>query len=421
MSYSDAGVPKITWAFCFLTSVCHAGALGGILLYGRALTFPFEAVVASCIAWGASLTAALVRKRFHFSVAESLHLIDLVALAFILGGRVPGVEVLALAPFLSGLALYAEDWKIVHGVAVGTCTVFLWADLRPLGPWIGPEKVFHALVTACGALFLYAAARLLVGYRERLAERERQAAGYEDAFSRIVKANLDLQTLAASAESQSAEKERMRITRELHDSLGYSLTNTIMTINAALLLATSDAATEEEAREDRERMIAILKDAKENAECHLQDTRTILYQLRTLPEDTGRRGLGAVARLARAFGTATGLQVDCNFGNLPWTMGEPMDRALYRLVQEGLTNSFRHGRATVVRIQSRIEGGVLHISVTDNGGGAPEVKEGIGLLGMRERLAALDGTFTARNVADGFELSAAIPIAGKEGLHGEAH
>ena len=91
-----------------------------------------------------------------------------------------------------------------------------------------------------------------------------------------------------------------------------------------------------------------------------------------------------------------------------------MDDLVYRTVQEGLTNSFRHGRATWVTISLQIHMHVLSVTITDNGTGAKQITPGIGMNGMRERLAKSGGTLTYGNVIRGFRICADIPLATEE-------
>jgi signal transduction histidine kinase len=87
--------------------------------------------------------------------------------------------------------------------------------------------------------------------------------------------------------------------------------------------------------------------------------------------------------------------------------------ALYRVVQEALTNVARHAGARSVEVSLRADDGVVRLSVADDGAGAPgEPTPHLGLLGIRERVAALAGTLeitTARGA--GFRLDARIPLA----------
>ncbi len=144
----------------------------------------------------------------------------------------------------------------------------------------------------------------------------------------------------------------------------------------------------------------------------LNETRRSLRVLRSV-EVQRVHGLLAINRLIKAFGKATRIEVNVDFGNLPWTLGEPIDLVMYRLVQEGMTNAFRHGKSTRIEVHFFQSDSSVNIYIHDNGSGSTEIKEGIGLLGMRERIERLGGSITAHNRVDGFELSASIPCKSK--------
>ena len=113
--------------------------------------------------------------------------------------------------------------------------------------------------------------------------------------------------------------------------------------------------------------------------------------------------------LARSFQTATGVEVRISYGNAPFSLGREVDATIYRLIQQGLTNAFRHGAASEVRVNLWLADTEVRVNISDNGRGSGDVKEGIGLGGMRERLASLGGRIETRSRADGFDLSAFIP------------
>ena len=121
--------------------------------------------------------------------------------------------------------------------------------------------------------------------------------------------------------------------------------------------------------------------------------------------------------MTRAFSDATGVEVEVDFGNLPWELDMEVEGAIYRLLQESMTNAFRHGEATHVSVRFSVLEREIEVIVRDNGRGAEEVEEGIGIAGMRERVNRLGGRLSARNVTGGFEVLACLP---KEVLH-QAH
>ena len=176
--------------------------------------------------------------------------------------------------------------------------------------------------------------------------------------------------------------ERSRITRELHDIVGYALTNIIVMIDAA----------KARAREEPESLDSLLDDARAQSERALNDTRQILHLLRSV-EQFERKGIGAIFQLTRAFQDAMRLSVELHVGNLPPTLGPRIDSVL-----------FRHGNASRVRITMWQAAEEIRVGVWDNGNGLPAdetVQDGIGMSGMRERFAELGGTIRARRATCG--------------------
>jgi glucose-6-phosphate-specific signal transduction histidine kinase len=118
-----------------------------------------------------------------------------------------------------------------------------------------------------------------------------------------------------------------------------------------------------------------------------------------------------IYQIVDIFKQVTGTKVELSFSNLPLSFDETLNRSLYRIVQESLTNAIRHGKATEVRLQFWIHEETLKISIHDNGIGAQEITKGIGLTGMEERMSELGGSIKAGNAAEGgFTLNLSIPL-----------
>ncbi|MEW9553698.1 sensor histidine kinase [Nonomuraea sp. NPDC050783] len=181
------------------------------------------------------------------------------------------------------------------------------------------------------------------------------------------------------------EEERRRLRRDLHDGLGQTLSAMAMTINMARLsLKSSPEAADELLRELHAGMAAVTGDIRE-----------LVYGLR--PPALDDLGLArAVRDLAGqpapdpAVGAelAVEVEVEGDLGDLP----AAVEVAVYRIVQEALTNVRKHAAASGVRIVLQRERSVLRVLVADDGKGLPEgVRPGIGLGSMRERAAELGG------------------------------
>lgn len=220
----------------------------------------------------------------------------------------------------------------------------------------------------------------------------------DSAISQLANANIGFQTYVKRIEIDAIVNERKRLSREIHDAVGYTLTNIIMLLEAANLLVDKDIEKQKEA----------ILNAKNQAVSGLEETR---YALRSL-RDEGvhrRHGLNAINDLIKAFRNATGVNIKVEYGNLPAFTTEVIDIILYRMIQEGMTNAFRHGMATKITILFRYELDIIRLVIHDNGSGFTEITEGIGITGMRERMTDVGGSLLLKNVIDGFQLKAEIP------------
>ena len=220
----------------------------------------------------------------------------------------------------------------------------------------------------------------------------------DSAIDRIADINASFQSALAAAEEESIRKERNRITREIHDIVGYALTNQQMMLEAALMLTT----------ESELRLRELLTMARDGVSEGLRETRKTLYALRRVDEQKSP-DFGVILTVARNFETVTGVKVSVDFTNARGELDAGAWMSLYRLIQESMINAFRHGKAKNIAIVFREDRDTIHVLVRDDGVGAPDMIEGIGLKGMRERAAALGGEFEAGNSVDGVAVSARFP------------
>ncbi|HYN59001.1 MAG TPA: PAS domain S-box protein [Rubrivivax sp.] len=188
------------------------------------------------------------------------------------------------------------------------------------------------------------------------------------------------------------EDERRRIARELHDELGQRLT--------ALKMELASLGAQVRAEVRASRVAAMLEMVDET----VASVRRISTDLRPLMlDDLGLNA--AIEWLAHSWGARMGIKVDLRLGRSDPDVGDAAAIALYRMVQEALTNIARHAHASQVRIQTRSRGGELLLTVQDNGVGFAEAsmyREGShGLMGMRERAYMLGGELEIGNARGG--------------------
>lgn len=206
------------------------------------------------------------------------------------------------------------------------------------------------------------------------------------------------------AERRRAGEERMRIARELHDVLAHSIS--VINVQAGVALALMD-----ERPEQARTALTTIKAASKEA---LGEVRQVLSTLRA-PGEAPRSpapGLDRLPELVEQAGAA-GLTADVRVeGDAP-ALPPGADLAAFRIVQEALTNVVRHSGARSARVRLRYLPGLLDIGVDDDGpavtGG--DSGGGNGLVGMRERAAALGGTVECGpRPGGGFGVRARLPL-----------
>ncbi|MFF1921836.1 sensor histidine kinase [Streptomyces sp. NPDC058221] len=198
-----------------------------------------------------------------------------------------------------------------------------------------------------------------------------------------------------------AGEERLRIARELHDSLTHSISIVKLQAGVAVHLARKRGTEVEPA-------LLAIQEASGEA---MRELRATLEVLRTdvVEPGTGLDRIGELAERARSAGIA--LSVDISGDERPLPVD--VDRAAYRIVQEALTNVARHADRARTVVRLTYGEGSLTVHIDDHGPCAPgdAVTAGTGLTGMRERVTALGGTLDAApRGAGGFSVRAELPL-----------
>ena len=206
-----------------------------------------------------------------------------------------------------------------------------------------------------------------------------------------------LQAERAAHADAAVAAERGRIARDLHDSLAQSLNAMVVhaeAAQAALHVDTTRTATS-------------LSRIQEEGRRSLHETRHLLLALRDHPQTEGLRIADVPALAARA--RVDGLVVDVEMPGDSDQVPGPVQAAVYRVVQESLTNVAKH--STAGRVSVRIEvGETARVTVSDDGRARGEPGRGLGLRGMRERAGLLGGTMEAGPGPSGYVVRAELPL-----------
>ena len=250
--------------------------------------------------------------------------------------------------------------------------------------------------------FIGASLAALLAHLRRVSDRNEESGARIGALNEIIaklmSTSRDYLEYAARVERESTENERNRITQDLHDVVGQSFTNIYAMMDASLKHPPS--GTQE--------TVELHSWAKEQAQKGLNETRAILYQLRSIREKEPS-GIPAIKNLVDTFSYATKVTVRVEWGNLPWEVGKEMDGVLYRLVQESLVNAFRHGNASEIQIHFWVGEDTLSVDIQDNGRGSTAAKKGIGQESMENRVKGAGGSVTFAAGGQGYTVHATFP------------
>jgi signal transduction histidine kinase len=312
----------------------------------------------------------------------------------------------AILALQARLGSFGTVWILLMPLLVQGMVVGRWPGVTALTALALALPTLHALrlagpapadevLVGVGAAIVFVLLFSAVTLRERRAraESERLAA-------QLAGANRRLAELAVEAEELAAARERNRLAREIHDSVGHSLTVANVQIEAAGV----------HLERDWERAGAALGKAAGAVKQGLTELRRSVGALRGGPLQN--RSLAGALDGLRAEAEEEGLEASVRVLGDPRPIPPEMALALFRAAQEGLTNVRKHARAgrAAIGLDYRTAGRVT-LKVTDDGAGPrPESDGGFGLLGLRERVGLLGGTLDARPLpAGGFELEIVVP------------
>ena len=228
------------------------------------------------------------------------------------------------------------------------------------------------------------------------------------AFGLLVRHERDLLRQLRQAQAGLAEQtrtqERNRIARELHDVIGHTLTVSLLHVQSARLAVEHDPADAARALAEAERL---------GREC-LAEVRTTVGMLRQDgPTDgagstaplPGADGLPALVEQFRSAGADITLTVEGDSGGLPATTG----LALYRILQEALTNAVKHAPGSPTEVRLAVSPGA--VTLTADSQAVPGTGTGLGVVSMRERAESLGGSCEAGPGGRGWLIRATLPRA----------
>ena len=357
-------------------------AVAAVASTGLGLEQPWDGSGVSLAVVGLALALPLAVRRTRPVLSSVLVGAALVAQAW-LGGTV------GFGSFLAGLvAIFSVGRHVVRArdALLGALPVLAGGAVA-MGSSIGeaPAEVFFPLFYTSAAWGLGRALRVLE-------QRSAQLRRYNEVLAR------DQQTTARLA----VAGERIRLARELHDVLAHTV-----------MVMVWQAEEAEELLDSPERSRASLRNVQEAGRRGLSELRRLIDVLREDQLDLPAPELSELPALTSLL-SGSGLDVSLSL-DVPASVVLPpgLGNAVYRLVQEALTNVLRHSHADSVTVRVHVSGRVLRCSVLDPGPRRPVPRPGSGhgLVGMQERLAPYGGTVVVGEDGTGYRVTTEVPLS----------
>lgn len=292
-----------------------------------------------------------------------------------------GVLRVLLFPILAHSVLFLR-WPGIAAMAALCGGIYLWAFA-----WAG------------GAIGFLIMGTFTIVCMHMVVSTQKGRAGIERMASELADANRHLGAYAAQAEELAIARERNRVAREIHDSLGHYLTVVQVQLEAALAVHDRDPQT----------AMGAVRKAQALVREGLREIRNSIATLRAAPLE--RRTLcGALLALV-AESEAGGLTVKMEVRGTERELSAAAGLTLYRAAQEGLTNVRKHaGGASARLLLTYHSPDSVSLIVSDVGQGSVVANGGFGLLGLRERAALLGGRFSTTTApGEGFTLAIELP------------
>lgn len=244
----------------------------------------------------------------------------------------------------------------------------------------------------CTLLYKYIAARLI--------RAEDTVQHMNVVMNQLSIINSQIQEYAKTHGEEAVKNERMRITRDMHDSCGYTFVNITAIMDAVM----SNPNISKEELSDS------LLTVRNLASKGLKEARKTLHSIREI-ESPMLNNIDAIYETKKIFSLVTGINMKINSGNIKKDYGQTINSIIIHTMQEALTNSVRHGRSKNIYVALWEENDILFMKVEDDGIGTKDIVKGIGLTGMEERISKINGTIDFSSPKQGgFLLKIKIPL-----------
>ena len=217
---------------------------------------------------------------------------------------------------------------------------------------------------------------------------------------KLIEANTELEGYVQSIEEITVLKERNRISREIHDSVGHALSTAIIQLSAMETIAEKE---ESQLKEMIKNLRLFINDS-------FQDVKKAVRELKPSEYDN-YQGVFRLQDVCKNFEKMTGIKVKTVMSKGEWNLSSKQINHLYRITQEALSNSLKHGKATQVNVIMNFTDDEFIISFNDNGIGTDKIIDsGVGLKSIKESAEELNGMVDLKSSkGNGFFIKVMVP------------
>ena len=335
-------------------------------------------------------------------------------ISYVIGFSYIGIVLLVLADTVRYFP--KSEWKWKFFLVIFICMLYLLIDynllllyfkITPLETYLeyfqsdvrsillGIKNMLNSLNMLIFIVYIILLMHIQLSEKERILSLNEELNTLNE---ELRQANIQLEKYAKEAEQASKNKERNRLAMEIHDALGHALTGIITGIEAcATLMDIAPEATKEQ-----------LKAIAEVARQGMTDVRRSIKALR--PDALEKMDLDkALIQMIDEMRCATNAEILYQCKTELNCFNEEEENTIYRIIQEAITNSIRHGKAKQIQIDIDRKYNMLEVCIRDNGIGCINIQEGFGLYHMEERLKRLQGSLKYHG-EKGFVVEAQVPI-----------
>ncbi|CDM70409.1 Sensor Kinase [Clostridium bornimense] len=245
---------------------------------------------------------------------------------------------------------------------------------------------------------------ILLSYIARLYSTKLEAQKLYDKLrvseEKLIEVNKELEGYVDSIEEITLLKERNRISREIHDSVGHALSTAMIQLTAMEAIAEKENST----------MKNTIKKLRSFINDSFQDVKRAVRELKS-DQYENYKGILRLQDVCKNFQRMTGIEVKVIISKGQWNLSTKQVNHLYRITQEVLSNSLKHGKASTIKVIMNFTDSEFIISFSDDGIGTYKIVEsGVGLKSIKERAEEIEATVDMRSVSGkGFFVRIIVP------------